>query len=58
MIRTISRILKAFADNGLFDEGVALVGSWCFWTYPRIIMARLDRFLGSPLAHSPGLSQA
>jgi len=27
MIRTIARILKVFADNGLFDEGVALIGS-------------------------------
>lgn len=40
MIRTISRILKLFADNGLFDEGVALIGSWCFWIYQRKLGAR------------------
>jgi|ADurb_Oil_02_Slu_FD_contig_21_1707471_length_1169_multi_4_in_0_out_0_1 hypothetical protein len=40
MIRTISRILKLFADDGLFDEGVALIGSWCFWCYQRKLGAR------------------
>jgi len=44
MIQTILRILKLFADNNLFDEGVALIGSWCFWFYQRKLGAK-----GSPL---------
>lgn len=33
MIKQIRLILKAFADNGLFEEGVELIGSWCFKLY-------------------------
>jgi hypothetical protein len=35
MFEIIQRILKVFADNGLFDEGVELIGSWCFSLYQR-----------------------
>jgi len=31
----VSKILKVFADNGLFDEGVELIGSWCFRLYQK-----------------------
>jgi len=29
----IRKILKVFADNNLFEEGVELIGSWCFKLY-------------------------
>jgi hypothetical protein len=31
----ILRILKVFEDNGLFDAGIQLIGSWCFKMYQR-----------------------
>jgi hypothetical protein len=33
MIDIIYKVLKVFADANLFEEGVELVGSWCFWLY-------------------------
>lgn len=30
MVNTVNRILKVFADDELFEEGVELIGSWCF----------------------------
>jgi hypothetical protein len=33
MVKKIKEILKVFADNGLFEEGVELIGSWCFKLY-------------------------
>lgn len=33
MASIINNILKVFAGNGLFDEGVELIGSWCFYLY-------------------------
>lgn len=33
MINTINKILKVFAEAGLFNEGVELIGSWCFKFY-------------------------
>ena len=35
MIDIIFKVLKVFADANLFDEGVELVGSWCFWLYQK-----------------------
>lgn len=35
MIDIILNILKIFAKANLFDEGVELIGSWCFWLYQR-----------------------
>ena len=35
MIPEVSRILKVFSDTGLFDEGVELIGSWCFQLYQK-----------------------
>ena len=35
MIKTITRVLKIFARNGLFEDGVELIGSWCFYLYQR-----------------------
>lgn len=40
MIDLISRILKVFADNRLFDEGVELIGSWCFLLYQKHLGAK------------------
>ncbi len=40
MDRIISKILKVFADNGLFNEGVELIGSWCFQLYQRYLGAK------------------
>ena len=35
MADIISKILKVFQENGLFEEGVELIGSWCFSLYQR-----------------------
>ena len=35
MVSLIERILKVFADNGLFNEGIELIGSWCFHLYQK-----------------------
>ena len=35
MIETVSKILKVFAENDLFEEGVELIGSWCFHLYQK-----------------------
>ena len=35
MVRLIDDILKVFARNNLFDEGVELIGSWCFHLYQK-----------------------
>ncbi len=40
MVDLIERILKVFADNHLFDEGVELIGSWCFQLYQKHLGAR------------------
>lgn len=33
MISIINSILKVFANNGLFEEGTEVIGSWCFYLY-------------------------
>lgn len=33
MVEAIRKIFKVFADNNLFEEGVELIGSWCFKLY-------------------------
>jgi hypothetical protein len=33
MLEIIVRIFKVFNDNNLFNEGVELIGSWCFQLY-------------------------
>jgi hypothetical protein len=35
MIEPVAKILKIFHNNGLFDEGVELIGSWCFHLYQK-----------------------
>lgn len=40
MIETIKIILKTFADNNLFNEGVELIGSWCFQLYQKHLGAK------------------
>lgn len=40
MIEITRKILKVFADNGLFNEGVELIGSWCFQLYQKHLGAR------------------
>lgn len=40
MIEIIRKILKIFADNNLFEEGVELIGSWCFQLYQRHLGAK------------------
>lgn len=40
MVSLIGRILKVFADNHLFDEGVELIGSWCFHLYQKHLGAK------------------
>ena len=40
MVKLIERILKVFDDNRLFDEGVELIGSWCFQLYQKHLGAQ------------------
>ncbi|MBU4304379.1 MAG: nucleotidyltransferase domain-containing protein [Candidatus Omnitrophica bacterium] len=40
MVKLIESILKVFADNHLFDEGVELIGSWCFQLYQKHLDAK------------------
>lgn len=40
MIRHIERVLKVFANNNLFNEGVELIGSWCFQLYQKHLGAK------------------
>ena len=40
MLKIISNILKVFEDNQLFDEGVELIGSWCFMLYQKHLGAK------------------
>ena len=35
MVDLITRIIGVFADNNLFEEGVELIGSWCFKLYQK-----------------------
>ena len=35
MIEIVREILKVFSDNNLFNEGVELIGSWCFKLYQK-----------------------
>jgi hypothetical protein len=40
VVREIQKILKVFAEHGLFDEGVELIGSWCFKLYEKHLGAK------------------
>lgn len=40
MGKLIEQILKVFAANHLFDEGVELIGSWCFHLYQKHLGAK------------------
>ncbi len=35
MIETVAKILRVFSENNLFDEGIELIGSWCFQLYQK-----------------------
>ena len=35
MVEPVAKVLKIFAKNNLFDEGVELIGSWCFRLYQK-----------------------
>lgn len=40
MIDLVGKILRVFADNDLFEEGVELIGSWCFQLYKERLGAK------------------
>jgi hypothetical protein len=40
VLEIIEEILKVFAKNGLFDEGIELIGSWSFLVYQKYLGAR------------------
>lgn len=40
MIDLIQKILRAFEENGLWAEGVELIGSWCFMLYQKHLGVR------------------
>jgi hypothetical protein len=35
MIELVRRILAVFERRGLWNEGIELIGSWCFYLYQR-----------------------
>ena len=35
MIELVRRILAMFERHGLWEDGVELIGSWCFYLYQR-----------------------
>jgi len=40
MIESVRKILKTFYENNLFEEGVELIGSWCFQLYVKHLGAK------------------
>ncbi|MBF0570496.1 MAG: hypothetical protein HQL12_01360 [Candidatus Omnitrophica bacterium] len=40
MLKIIEEILKIFAKNGLFEEGIELIGSWSFLIYQKYLGAK------------------
>jgi hypothetical protein len=40
VFEVVRDILKVFADNNLFSEGVELIGSWCFQLYQKHLGAK------------------
>jgi hypothetical protein len=40
VVKLIEQILKVFADNHLFEEGVELICSWCFHLYQKHLGAK------------------
>jgi len=40
VIKLVADILKVFADNNLFNEGIELIGSWCFQLYQKHLGAK------------------
>jgi hypothetical protein len=40
VLEIIEEILKVFAKNGLFEEGIELIGSWSFLIYQKCLGAR------------------
>jgi len=40
MISSVINILKIFNENNLFEEGVELIGSWCFQLYVKHLGAK------------------
>jgi hypothetical protein len=40
VIKLVTEILKVFADNNLFNEGIELIGSWCFQLYQKHLGAK------------------
>lgn len=45
MLEIVKEILNVFAKNGLFEEGIELVGSWSFLIYQRYLGARTLPFV-------------
>ena len=40
MIKEFTDIIRVLSDNNLFDEGVELIGSWCFQLYQKHLGAK------------------
>ena len=58
MVEIVREILKVFSDNNLFNEGVELIGSWCFKLYQKHLGVKsfplsLLLFCGMPDRHIP-----
>jgi len=40
MLKAVQNILKVFHNNNLFEEGIELIGSWCFLLYQKHLGAK------------------
>jgi hypothetical protein len=40
VVGIVEKILKVFHDNNIFNEGVELIGSWCFQLYQKYLGAK------------------
>jgi len=40
VVETVEKILRVFHDNNIFNEGVELIGSWCFQLYQKHLGAK------------------
>lgn len=40
MVEIVEKVLRVFHDNNIFNEGIELIGSWCFQLYQRHLGAK------------------
>lgn len=48
MLEIVRKILKVFEENNLWDEGIELIGSWCFTLYQKTLKFLHDSISSEP----------